>query len=122
MAITTDNAGTAGDPIPYNSYTYPQPGDTYTIATDPAVTWGDRRTTGFIMPTFTTPQSPGCTEAIIILEEAEYELKELLKKTGAVTYYNQDGTVERVDKSHQELIVTALRSTQAALRALLKIG
>ena len=80
MATTTDNAGTAGDYIPYNLY---PPADTDTV-------WVIR---------------PDCMEAITILEEAEYELKELLKK---------NPTVKNIE--------IALRSTQAALRALLKVG
>ena len=60
-----------------------------------------------------TPPVPDCKEAITILEEAEYELKELLKKTPA--------TVNIGPKGPQDYIEIALRNVQAALRALLKI-
>lgn len=106
--------GTAGDPP---AYTYPQPGDNYTIGTDPCVTWGRTYTTPAILYDL-----PDTKEAITILEEAEYELKELLKKAGPIAYYNLDGTVERVDKNNQALVETALRDVQKALRALLKVG
>lgn len=96
MATTTGNAGAAGDPILYDYL----PFDT---GTGTVPTWGT---------TTVTPPTPDCKEAITILEEAEYELKELLKKTPATV---------SIGKSPQDQIVIALRSTQAALRALLKI-
>ena len=107
-AITTigGNARTTGDPIPY---VYPQTGDTITTipwtTTDLGATW---TTTPTLIVT------PDTKEAITILEEAEYELKELLKKTPAMVNVGPKGP--------QDYIEIALRSTQAALRALLKIG
>ncbi len=80
--------GAAEDYIPYNIY--PQPGNP----------WLD---TGWTAQAGPTP--PDTKEAITILEEAEYELKKILKK---------NPTVKNIE--------TALRDVQKALRALLKIG
>ena len=100
--MATTNRAT-GVPIPGTTFISPWGG---TGAADPYAEWR------VDYPPQASP-TPDCNEAITILEEAEYELKELLKKTPA--------TVNVGSKSPQDYIETALRSVQAALRALLKI-
>ena len=104
MAIYASNAGTAGEPIPYVPLV-PILTDWYETGTDTITQTG--WTTGTISVT------PDTKEAITILEEAEYELKALLKKT--------EDTIS-IGKNPKQLINEALRDTQRALRALLKVG
>ena len=90
------HTGAAGNYIPYA-----QLGDTGEVITTPDSGWT-------VAPNIALGRVydlPDCKEAITILEEAEYELKELLKK---------NPTVKNIE--------IALRSTQSALRALLKVS
>lgn len=109
MAVTNTATG-AGD----QWYVPPTPWTDDGTAATPYPTWGDYL--GTHTPP-TPPPPPDTKEAITILEEAEYELKELLKKASSVAY-----PVMINGKTHLDLIEIALRDVQKALRTLLKVG